>query len=143
MAGRNSDVPLLTDESAEELRYFVNPSANVGLRVGSAAAVNCAHQEEFLMDQNAVFYHIGGVMMEDEQKRRCWVNDPPGWYFWSHIQAGARRLHGPYDSREQADEEVESFHGAVVCLHPMGRRTEPRPQPKVLAQRIFGLFSSK
>lgn len=54
----------------------------------------------------AVFYHSGGVMMDDDQKRRCWENDPPGWYFWSGIADGNRRLHGPYESRELAQVQL-------------------------------------
>ena len=95
------------------------------------------------MDQNAVFYHIGGVMMEDENKRRCWENDPPGWYFWSDVQVGARRLHGPYASREQADEEVESSHCEPAFLHTMGAVPGVQSQRNVVMQRIFSLFSSK
>ena len=53
------------------------------------------------MAEVPVFYHVGGVMMEDEQKRRRWENDPPGWYFW-RVEKGLRYLHGPYDSREMA-----------------------------------------
>ena len=41
-------------------------------------------------------------MMDDEQKRRQWENDPPGWYFWSGIHDGNRHLCGPYESRELA-----------------------------------------
>ena len=52
-----------------------------------------------------VFYHSGGVMMDDEQKKRQWENDPPGWYFWSG-NAGARCLHGPYQSRELAEYQL-------------------------------------
>lgn len=95
------------------------------------------------MDQNAVFYHIGGVMMEDEQKRRCWENDPPGWYFWSSLRAGARRLHGPYDSREQADEEVEMLHCGAEYAHAMGAGPGPKPQRKMIVQKLFGLFSAR
>lgn len=95
------------------------------------------------MDQNAVFYHIGGVMMEDEKKRRCWENDPPGWYFWSNVQAGARRLHGPYDSREEADEGVESSHCEPVFAHAMGADPVPPLQRNVIVQRIVELFSAK
>lgn len=95
------------------------------------------------MNQDAVFYHIGGVMMEDEEKRRCWANDPPGWYFWSGVRAGGRRLHGPYDSREQADEEVESTREEVAYAHAVGADAAPQPQRNVIVQRIFGLFSAR
>lgn len=95
------------------------------------------------MNQNAVFYHIGGVMMEDEQKRRRWENDPPGWYFWSSMRAGARRLHGPYDSREQADEEVGLCHGQAAYAHPIGTASRPGAERSVLVQKIFSLFSAR
>jgi hypothetical protein len=95
------------------------------------------------MHQNAVFYHIGGVMMEDEEKRRNWANDPPGWYFWSGVRAGARRLHGPYDSREQADEEVESFRSDEAYAHAMCVDAARQPQRNPIVQRIFGLFSAR
>lgn len=49
------------------------------------------------MNELGVFYHIGGVMMDDEYKRRQWENDPPGWYFWLGDN-GIRRLHGPYET---------------------------------------------
>jgi len=49
-----------------------------------------------------VFYHMGGVIMDDEQKRRQWENDPAGWYFWSGVHNGERLLHGPFESRELA-----------------------------------------
>ena len=92
------------------------------------------------MEQNAVFYHIGGVMMEDEQKRRCWENDPPGWYFWSSVQAGNRRLHGPYNSREQADEEVGSFHEERAYAQPVAAAARPSAQRNVIMGRIASLF---
>lgn len=95
------------------------------------------------MDQNAVFYHIGGVMMEDEKKRRCWENDPPGWYFWSGVQAGARRLHGPYDSREEADEEVGMKHCGEAYEHPGAVSVAAHSQRNLIVQRIFGLFSAR
>lgn len=92
------------------------------------------------MDQNAVFYHIGGVMMEDEKKRRCWENDPPGWYFWSSVRAGDRRLHGPYVSREQADEEVGSFHEEEGYAQPVGAAPRPVAQRNVIVGRIASFF---
>lgn len=58
------------------------------------------------MAEIAVFYHSGGVMMDNEQKRRQWKNDPPGWYFWSGIHEGDRHLHGPYESRELAQYQL-------------------------------------
>lgn len=59
------------------------------------------------MSQLAIFYHIGGVVMDDEEKRHRWENDPPGWYLWRH-ENGVRRLCGPYDSRESAQSQVDS-----------------------------------
>jgi hypothetical protein len=57
------------------------------------------------MGEITVFYHMGGVMMDDEAKRRQWENDPEGWYFWSGARNGRRHLHGPYESQELADYE--------------------------------------
>lgn len=57
------------------------------------------------MAEVSVFYHVGGVMMDDEQKRRRWENDPPGWYFWS-TDKGLRYLRGPYDSRDLAQDQL-------------------------------------
>lgn len=57
------------------------------------------------MAEVPVFYHVGGVMMDDELKRRRWENDPPGWYFWS-TDKGLRCLHGPYDSRDLAQDQL-------------------------------------
>lgn len=57
------------------------------------------------MDKLKVFYHIGGVMMDDEYKRRHWENDPPGWYFW-RSNNGLQCLHGPYESRELAQRQL-------------------------------------
>lgn len=95
------------------------------------------------MDQNAVFYHIGGVMMENEEKRRCWANDPAGWYFWSGVGAGTRRLHGPYDSREQADEQIESFHADEEYAEAVCADAIRQPQRNMIVQRIVGLFSAR
>ena len=69
------------------------------------------------MAEMSVFYHIGGVMMDDEHKRRHWENDPPGWYFW-RSDNGLRCLHGPYDSRELAQNEVDSFAYAQASFLP-------------------------
>jgi hypothetical protein len=53
-----------------------------------------------------LFYHIGGVMMENEQKRRCWEDDPPGWY----LRSGDWFLHGPYETRELAQSICTAQH---------------------------------
>ena len=102
-----------------------------------------ARSRRLLMNHEAVFYHIGGVMMEDEEKRRYWVNDPPGWYFWSGVRAGARRLHGPYDSREQADGQVESFQADEEYAHAVCADAARQSQRNVIVQRIFDLFSAR
>lgn len=65
------------------------------------------------MAEIAVLYHMGGVMMDDEKKRREWENDPAGWYFWSGAGKGRRHLHGPYESREAAQYEHSGRHGHI------------------------------
>lgn len=57
------------------------------------------------MAEIMVFYHMGGVMMDDETKKRQWEDDPAGWYFWSGAGQGDRHLHGPYESQEMAQHE--------------------------------------
>ena len=69
------------------------------------------------MSKPGVFYHIGGVMMDDEYKRRQWKNDPPGWYFW-RMDNGLRCLCGPFDSRDLAQDEVDSFGCAQMGFLP-------------------------
>lgn len=69
------------------------------------------------MDKQDVFYHTGGVMMDDEHKRRQWENDPSGWYFWRR-NYGLRCLHGPYDSRELAQNQADSFKCAPTGFLP-------------------------
>lgn len=58
------------------------------------------------MDEITVFYHMGGVIMEDEKKRRQWKYDPPGWYFWGGVLNGDRQLHGPFESRDLAQYQL-------------------------------------
>lgn len=69
------------------------------------------------MTEKGVFYHIGGVMMDDEYKRRQWENDAPGWYFW-RFDNGLQRLYGPYDSRELAQDQVDAFACTAVSFFP-------------------------
>lgn len=53
------------------------------------------------------FLHTGGAILDEEGNRRYFLDDPPGWYFWSDDPDGARRLHGPYESEQEADQELQ------------------------------------
>lgn len=57
------------------------------------------------------FLHPGGAILDEDGNRRYFDDDPPGWYFWSEDPDGVRRLHGPYDSMEAVDEEMDHLFG--------------------------------
>lgn len=59
------------------------------------------------MRETIIFFHTGGAILDEDGQRRYWEDDPPGWYFWNDDPDGLRRLHVPYDSRADVDEELE------------------------------------
>jgi hypothetical protein len=59
-------------------------------------------------DIAGVFWHAGGNIKNRDGELRYFEPESPGWYFWFEGPDHFRYLQGPFDSKEEAEEQLES-----------------------------------
>jgi hypothetical protein len=101
----NVDEKILKDPPKDyRCLEFLKAIQNGGMIPSSTAGFNDGDGS----DVAGVFWHSGGHILNREGELRYLEPESPGWYYWFEDLDKFRHLRGPFDSQEDAAEDLES-----------------------------------
>jgi hypothetical protein len=100
----NVDERVLKDPPKDyRCREFLEAIQKAGAILSGTAGFNDGDGTEVA----GVFWHAGGHILDQEGRFRYWEPESPGWYYWFEGFDKFRYLHGPFDSKEDAEQDLE------------------------------------
>lgn len=96
---RNVENPSLTNPSIA----FLDAIAKASWPDGDTAGFSDANGDEVA----GVFWHKGGYILDRDGRERYLEPDSPGWYYWFEGHDGNRYLHGPCNTKADAEFYLE------------------------------------